>query len=151
MFACCEDRRGSKILACGGLLYFIGKIVFCLWYNEKKKRKVSGMRFEQLNCLVEIAETGSITAAAQKLFISQQAVSTSVKQLEQELGQTLFVRNKSGISFTAKGEETVNFARKILADKEEFVSRMRMEEVEETIEMKVCSTSSLSMTVLSSI
>lgn len=40
------------------------------------------MRFEQLNCLVEIAETGSITAAAQKLFISQQAVSTSVKQLE---------------------------------------------------------------------
>ncbi len=85
------------------------------------------MRFEQLNCLVEIAETGSITAAAQKLFISQQAVSTSVKQLEQELGQTLFVRNKSGISFTAKGEETVNFARKILADKEEFVSRMRID------------------------
>ena len=106
------------------------------------------MRFEQLNCLVEIAETGSITAAAQKLFISQQAVSTSVKQLEQELGQTLFVRNKSGISFTAKGEETVNFARKILADKEEFVSRMRMEEVEETIEMKVCSTSSVTNIVL---
>ncbi len=135
-------------LACGGLLYFIGKLFSVYGIMKRKKRKVSGMRFEQLNCLVEIAETGSITAAAQKLFISQQAVSTSVKQLEQELGQTLFVRNKSGISFTAKGEETVNFARKILADKEEFVSRMRMEEDEETIEMKVCSTSSVTNIVL---
>lgn len=106
------------------------------------------MRFEQLHCLVEIAETGSITAAAQKLFISQQAVSTSVKQLEQELGQTLLIRNKSGISFTAKGEETVTFARKILADRDEFVNRMCLKKEVETIEMKVCSTSSVTNIVL---
>ena len=43
------------------------------------------MRFEQLRCLQEIAKTGSITSAAKNLFISQQAVSASVKHLEEEM------------------------------------------------------------------
>ena len=43
------------------------------------------MRFEDLNCLVAVAETGSITAAAKRIFISQQAVSANIKKLEEEL------------------------------------------------------------------
>ena len=37
------------------------------------------MRLEQLKCLLDIAHTGSITNTAQRLFISQQAVSKSIK------------------------------------------------------------------------
>ena len=50
------------------------------------------MRFEQLECLLAVEETGSFVGAAQKLFLTQQAVSMSMKQLEQELGQTILVR-----------------------------------------------------------
>ena len=42
------------------------------------------MRFEQLECLLAVDETGSFVGAAQKLFLTQQAVSMSMKQLEQE-------------------------------------------------------------------
>ena len=68
------------------------------------------MRFEQLHCLQEIARTGSITSAAKNLFISQQAVSNSVKQLEEELGVQLMIRSATGISLTAEGKEAVEFA-----------------------------------------
>ena len=44
------------------------------------------MRLEQLKCLVDIAQTGSITGTAQRMYATQQAVSKSIKQLEKELG-----------------------------------------------------------------
>ena len=50
------------------------------------------MRFEQLECLLAVEETGSFVGAAQRLFLTQQAISMSMKQLEQELGQPLLVR-----------------------------------------------------------
>ncbi|MBQ3120596.1 MAG: LysR family transcriptional regulator, partial [Peptococcaceae bacterium] len=78
------------------------------------------MRFEDLNCLVAVADTGSITAAAKRVFISQQAVSANIKKLEDELQCTLLVREKDGVSLTSKGQETVVFARKMLEEKEEF-------------------------------
>ena len=46
------------------------------------------MRFEQLECLLAVEETGSFVGAAQKLFLTQQAVSMSMKQLEQ---MTVFI------------------------------------------------------------
>lgn len=51
-----------------------------------------------------VANCGSITLAAQKLFISQPAVSQSVKQLERQLGCALFFRTSKGVKLTAEGE-----------------------------------------------
>lgn len=51
-----------------------------------------------------ITEYGSITAAAEKMCVSQPAVSQSVRQLEQSLGVRLFVRNPKGIILTQEGE-----------------------------------------------
>lgn len=51
-----------------------------------------------------VANCGSITTAAQKLFISQPAVSQSVKQLERQLGCALFFRTSKGVKLTAEGE-----------------------------------------------
>ena len=58
------------------------------------------MRIEQLRCIVDIAETGSLTATAQRQFITQQAVSKTIKQLEKELDATLLIRTHAGVSFT---------------------------------------------------
>jgi len=104
------------------------------------------MRFEQLNCLVEIEKAGSITAAAQKLFITQQAVSLNIKQLEKELGCPLLIRTKTGVQLTDNGKKTVVFAKNVLQEKEALLQDLIMEkEIEETAvtEYKICSTSAV--------
>ena len=50
------------------------------------------MDFHQLQYFVAIAESGSITAAAKKLFLSQPPLSMQMKRLEKELGCILFLR-----------------------------------------------------------
>ncbi len=57
-----------------------------------------------LSCIQEeVAEAGNITAAAQALYISQSAVSQSIKQLEGELQTRLFARNSRGVALTPDG------------------------------------------------
>ena len=79
------------------------------------------MRFEQLECLKAVANTGSITAAAEQLYISQQAVSKSIRQLEEELGAPLVVRTKNGVVLTSLGAEATVLARHILDARDYFV------------------------------
>lgn len=66
-----------------------------------------------LKVFYEVATKQSITKASEALFISQPAVSFSIKKLEEELGGTLFNRSNKGISLTQEGEsffEYVKFA-----------------------------------------
>lgn len=51
-----------------------------------------------------VAECGSITVAAEKLFISQPAVSQTIRQLEEALKCTLFLRTSKGVKLTAEGQ-----------------------------------------------
>ena len=51
-----------------------------------------------------VAKENSITKASEILFISQPAVSQSIKKLEQELGGTLFYRSNKGIKLTEEGK-----------------------------------------------
>ena len=53
---------------------------------------------------LKTCEAGSITKAAEELFVSRQTLSSSLSQLERELGVTLFKRSKTGITLTAQGE-----------------------------------------------
>lgn len=53
----------------------------------------------------EVARTKNITRASENLFISQPAVSQSIKKLEEELSATLFIRDKKGVRLTKFGEE----------------------------------------------
>jgi len=59
-------------------------------------------------------QCGSFSGAAQKLYISQSAISHQIKALEQELGVKLFVRVGRGISPTPEGERLAHYARSIL-------------------------------------
>lgn len=64
---------------------------------------------------VVIAETKSMTKAAEKLFTAQPNLSRAVKELENELGITLFRRTPQGIFPTPQGEEFLGYARNILS------------------------------------
>ena len=72
------------------------------------------MRLEQLEYLVAAAESGSIRAAAQRLKISQPAVSAALRSLEDEVGGHLFRRGSQGITLTALGRQTCEDARKVM-------------------------------------
>ena len=66
------------------------------------------MTIQQLQYLITAAKYGSITQAAEALFVSQSSISKAIKSLEDELGIELIIRNYAGISFTADG---LNFLR----------------------------------------
>jgi len=73
------------------------------------------MTIQQLRYLVSIAQTNSISQAAQNLYVTQSNISKAIKQLEQELGTKLLDRDFHGVSFTACGLEFLQEARAILS------------------------------------
>lgn len=62
------------------------------------------VKLELYRVFREVAKTGNISAAAQNLYISQSAVSQSIRQLEEQLQVTLFSRSTRGVRLTAEGE-----------------------------------------------
>ena len=61
------------------------------------------MDLKQIEYIVKIAETGSITRAAEQLFITQSALNQQLLKLEQQLGIKLFVRHKHDMTPTSAG------------------------------------------------
>ncbi|KIL40976.1 LysR family transcriptional regulator [Gordoniibacillus kamchatkensis] len=72
------------------------------------------MHLEQLECVVEVAKTGSLTNAAQNLHVTLSAVSQSISNLEAELGVTLFTRSRQGAAPTAEGQVIIKKAFEII-------------------------------------
>ena len=86
------------------------------------------VKLELYRVFKEVAEVGNITAAAQALYISQSAVSQSIKQLERDLQTRLFARNSRGVPLTAEGQmlhEYVRSAMGLLETGEEKLSQTR--------------------------
>lgn len=67
-----------------------------------------------LQALVEVADSGSFTQAAQKLCLTQSAVSRQIQQLESHFGVPLFVRSSRSLRLTVEGEQVLARARQIL-------------------------------------
>ena len=76
------------------------------------------MTLQQLKYVVEVANRGSISEAAKYLFISQPSLSASIKELEEELRITIFVRTNRGITISTDGAEFLGYARQILQQAE---------------------------------
>lgn len=74
------------------------------------------MRLEQLEYIAAIADTGSFTAASERLFIAQPSISQSITSLEKELNVTLFQRSRNGAFPTSAGEQVVACAKRILKE-----------------------------------
>lgn len=73
------------------------------------------MNLKQARYIQTIAQEGSITAAARKLYISQPSLSQMLKQVEVELGTALFDRSVSPVHLTLAGEACLQAAEAILA------------------------------------
>ncbi|MFL4904048.1 LysR family transcriptional regulator [Streptomyces sp. MMS24-I2-30] len=69
-----------------------------------------------LRSFVAVAETGSLTRAAERLFLSQPALTKQIKQLEGRLGLRLFTRSRSGMALTEPGRALAERAPALLAD-----------------------------------
>ena len=72
------------------------------------------MTLQQLKYAVMVSDTKNITAAAKRLFIAQPSLTASIKELENELGISLFIRTNKGISISAEGEEFLGYARQVI-------------------------------------
>lgn len=79
------------------------------------------MELYQLRTFVAVAEEGHLTRAADKLFISQPAVSAHIKSLEEELNVTLFTRTSRGMEPTEAGRHLKATAEKALAAAQDMV------------------------------
>ena len=73
------------------------------------------MTLRQIRHFIAVAETGSISAAAQAVYISQSTLTLAIQQLEQEIGVTLFNRHAKGMSLTHQGHQFLRQAHLILA------------------------------------
>lgn len=72
------------------------------------------MTLQQLKYVIYIAESGSINKASEKAFISQPSLSAALKELEIEIGLTLFTRTNRGLVITAEGNEFLSYARQVV-------------------------------------
>lgn len=72
------------------------------------------MTLQQLKYIVMIADTGTISEAAKKLFISQPSLTKSLKELEKEMRISIFDRTNKGISISREGEVFLGYARQVL-------------------------------------
>ena len=69
------------------------------------------MTILQLKYVITIANSSSMREAASKLYVSQPALSATIRELEQELNIKIFERNNKGINVTEQGRECVNYAK----------------------------------------
>ena len=73
------------------------------------------MNLLHMKYAVEVAETGSINKAAEKLYVGQPNLSRAIKELENSLGISIFERSAKGMILTPDGEQFVHYARSILS------------------------------------
>lgn len=89
-------------------------MTFKMCYNEKNIFKVSRMTIRHLKIFIAVAETGTMSGAAQRLYITQPTVSQAVAELEKHYGTLLFERLSQRLYITEAGRELLSRARHIV-------------------------------------
>ncbi len=84
------------------------------------------MELYQLRSFAAVAELGNLTRAAEKLHVSQPAVSAQIKALEDDLAAALFVRTATGMVLTAAGRRLLPEATKVIAAVQELRAKARL-------------------------
>ncbi|KAA0919346.1 LysR family transcriptional regulator [Dietzia sp. ANT_WB102] len=78
------------------------------------RRESRGITLQQLLYFIEVAAAGSITGAAELLYVAQPTMSASMKDLENRVGRTLLVRSARGVTLTDEGAEFLGYARQVV-------------------------------------
>lgn len=74
------------------------------------------LKIQHIQYALEIAQTGSISKAADRLLLSQPNISSALRTLERELGFPIFQRSNKGVTITAEGQRFLSSARKIVEE-----------------------------------
>lgn len=72
------------------------------------------MTLRQLKYVIAVAETGTITEAANRLYISQPSLTNAIHELEKEMHIVIFNRTNKGISLSKEGEDFLGYARQVV-------------------------------------
>lgn len=83
------------------------------------------MNILHMKYATEVARLGSLNKAAEALFIAQPNISRAIKDLETEIGITIFNRSSKGMFLTSEGEEFISYARDILRLMDELDGRYK--------------------------
>ncbi len=83
------------------------------------------MELRQLKYFIRVAECLNFSEAAKESCISQSTLSQQIKQLEQELGSELFLRNSRTVALTEAGMELLPYARTTIKDADACIERIR--------------------------
>ncbi|OAV78086.1 LysR family transcriptional regulator [Dietzia sp. 111N12-1] len=78
------------------------------------RRESRGITLQQLHYFIEVAAEGSITGAAELLYVAQPTMSAAMKDLESRVGRTLLARSARGVTLTDEGAEFLGYARQVV-------------------------------------
>lgn len=81
------------------------------------------MTLQQLRYVAEIAQYGSMNEAAKRMYVSQPTMSQTIRDLEKELGFSIFVRTNRGVKPSPEGIEFLTYARAILDQEDALMKR----------------------------
>lgn len=71
------------------------------------------MTLQQIRYAIMVADTSSMNEAAKKLFIAQPSLSAAVRELEEEIGFSIFIRSRKGVELTTEGKEFLGYIRQV--------------------------------------
>ena len=72
------------------------------------------MTLQQLKYAIAVADTRNITEASRRVFISQPSLTAAIRDLEEEMGITIFSRSNKGVTVTNEGDDFLSYARQVL-------------------------------------
>ncbi|OLO38039.1 hypothetical protein BTR23_12890 [Alkalihalophilus pseudofirmus] len=106
------------------------------------------MNIEQLEYIIKVAETRSISNASESLHISQAGISMAISNLEKELGIKIFKRSRTGTIPTEEGKEIIQKAYEVISKLEEIREKAQTHTDTMEKELRLSSTQGLFLTIL---
>ena len=100
-------------------------------------QRLRNLDLATLRSFVTIAEAGSMTRAAERLFLTQSAISMQIKRLESALGLAVLERLPQGMTPTVEGQQLLHFANQILALNDEAMGRLTSPDYEGQVRLGV--------------
>jgi LysR family transcriptional activator of nhaA len=102
------------------------------------------LNFHHLHYFWMVAKEGHLTRAAEKLHVSQSALSTQIRQLEEQLGHTLFEREGRSLRLTEAGHMTLAYAESIFSLGSELITMMESGEHQRIQRLRIGAVATLS-------
>lgn len=105
---------------------------------------MSRLNYHHLHYFWAVAKQGNLTRAAEQLHVSQSALSTQIKELEEQLGQKLFLRHGRTLGLTEAGRIALGYAEQIFTTGSELLATLRDGKTQERQALRIGAVSTLS-------